>query len=370
MDKTVAFDAIINEDTETINKYAKEGLIGQADESGMTPAHWGAFHGKCESIATLIRNNASLEESDKDGIKPYDWAKRNGHEEAASLIGYKLQADKLGWPLVNWLAKENQLKFLEFFLTEHNINEVDKDFGRSPLHWAVYNAAIDKNRDLLNIILDGKSLYIDLKDSENGQTALCMAAYLNDFETLKTILSRSPKIEIEDNFNYTPVLWAVDRQNEQSLSVLIEAGADITKKNINNISAIEIAEHKENKNIINLLNNSIKFDNSCEEFLILLKDIIKGREEAVNIYNVVILQNQSPKFTSLPQAAQELFKHSFDYFIDKMKPAKNNSFEKDILDKFKLLSSTPANQTIIKQDNSNILLNRLNSLLRKLGFEE
>jgi ankyrin repeat protein len=358
MKKPELFDSTMQEDVESLASFINEVDVNKIDVVGMTALHWGALYGKDKSVAFLLKNNAKCDIPDQDGIKAYDWAKHQGHDNSAQMIMLKMQADQMGWHIVNWLAKEGKHKILSWFIDEQNLNIVDKDFGRQALHWAVYNAKISKNHSTLKLLLDYKNIYLDLKDAADGRTPLIMAAYFEDLESVRLLINAKADLNVQDSSGSSALMWAVKKQNLHITKLLIAAGAELNLTNLQQLDALG-ASHSA---ITQIINYCLEHDGEINKFINMLLDVKNHHPHALEQWNTSIEQAE---FAQLPEVARKCLTKAY------LRLLKGPSlYSTNIYDKNKQLQplTKPITNFIPPEllNNQDLFIKRLKSQLNKL----
>ncbi|KAL4454038.1 hypothetical protein ABPG73_009837 [Tetrahymena malaccensis] len=98
-----------------------------------------------------------------------------------------------------------------------------------------------------------KGIDIDLKN-QNGGTALHYAAFSKSAESVMYLISKGSDINLQDNQGATPLfLAAIQPENTYIANKLLKKGADPRIKNKDGKNAIQIAQEKNNKDMVKLL---------------------------------------------------------------------------------------------------------------------
>jgi ankyrin repeat protein len=360
MKKPELFDSTMQEDVESLANFIDEVDVNKIDVVGMTALHWGALYGKDKSVAFLLKNNAKCDIPDQDGIRAYDWAKHQGHHNSAQMILLKMQADQMGWHIVNWLAKEGQYKILSWFIDEQNLNIVDKDFGRQALHWAVYNAKISNDRNTLKLLLDYKNIYLDLKDAADGRTALIMGAYFEDLESVRLLINAKADLNVQDVNGDSALMWAAKKQNVALTKLLIAGGAELSLKNSDNLDALALA--RSHPQITEIVSYCLEHDEVIKKFISILLEIKNHHPSALEHWNTSI---EHAEFLQLPEVAKKYLTKAY------LRLLKGPSlYSTNIFDKNKQLQplTKPITNFIPPEllNNQDLLIKRLKSQLNKL----
>ncbi|MCF2498875.1 ankyrin repeat domain-containing protein [Dyadobacter chenhuakuii] len=125
------------------------------------------------------------------------------------------------------------------------LNFVDRD-GRSPVFYSIAANNTDMLRNLLFAGADS-----NLQD-KNGWTPLHHAVQADNLEAIYFLLQSGANIEICDNHGNTPLWRAVfaSKGKGDTISLLINSGANANAKNHSGISPRDLAEQISNYDII------------------------------------------------------------------------------------------------------------------------
>jgi len=167
--------AVYMEDQVTFDHLLKQRASLEAkDESGATPLHIAATHGKMSALGWLLRCRADLVSADDKGYDALSWACLKGHQSAVGLL-LQNRADPEGnetgnakTPLV-LTAERGHLDCLQELLRGRaHLERTSKD-GSTPLMCAAHQAETEVVAFLL-----GKQATVNVADQE-GWTALLYA---------------------------------------------------------------------------------------------------------------------------------------------------------------------------------------------------
>ncbi len=81
---------------------------------------------------------------------------------------------------------------------------------------------IDDNDFMINCYLKAHPEYITCQMSSTGRTLLHVAARKDKIKILKLLISKGAKINVSDNDNMTPLLYAIKRKNYDMLDCLVK----------------------------------------------------------------------------------------------------------------------------------------------------
>jgi ankyrin repeat protein len=91
-----------------------------------------------------------------------------------------------------------------------------------------------------------------------GLTALSASVTFNDLVSVKALLKKAKKINIQSGGGFTPLMWAVynDYDNVDIINALLDKGADVNIKGDAGATALSIALKKGNTQTVALLKNA------------------------------------------------------------------------------------------------------------------
>ena len=191
-DMTALHFAVRHGNHDIIELLAKSGAnLNAADNSGWTPLHWCVFSDfkptAVASIALLTKLGARTEVFDEEGLTPMHWAFSNEHPEMVmALVSAGGNLEAIGpsgrTPFLHALMG-NRTPNLEAALWETGANLHAVDFkGQGAMHYAISTP----NRNLCQAI-SKKGVAINLQDNE-GNTPLMLAAKQLQHDSVSTLL--------------------------------------------------------------------------------------------------------------------------------------------------------------------------------------
>ncbi len=170
-----------------------------------------------------------------------------------------------------------------FIASTENINVLGSDGERSPLMFAADNNYEDivkllldnganpnlqnndgitalmitiahGNQDIAKLLLDNganPNIY-----SDNNDTALTIAIRFNHEPIVKLLLENGANPDYQDESGITHLMWTVRKGSKPVVKLLLDHGADFDVKiNKHGQTALDIAKEKEDKSIIELIEN-------------------------------------------------------------------------------------------------------------------
>ena len=143
---------------------------------------------------------------------------------------------------VSLLPKGNMMYGGKFSSVNHLSPE-----GRSPLHIAAGNGAVDLAKELIK-----RGANVNLPNNSE-QTPLHFAAWSNKLEIITLLLANMAKINAADKYGNTPLMFAVSRDNKDAVALLLSKNANRNIRNKAGQSATTIAEKKGFDDILGML---------------------------------------------------------------------------------------------------------------------
>jgi ankyrin repeat protein len=175
--------AVKNSDVSMVRVLQEAGCKTEADdEYGVTPLHYAARIGSAEIIEILLNGGAEVGAINKFGRTPLMEAAFHGHSEAADQL--IAQGDVLG----------------------------------------IVEAILLKRRNVANSLWQSGTPINYANDS--GMTALHAAVSIGDLDLVKELLDRGAEVTSIDLTERTPLLSAIQSENEALVSLLLDRGAD------------------------------------------------------------------------------------------------------------------------------------------------
>ncbi|KAF4340691.1 beta transducin [Fusarium beomiforme] len=128
------------------------------------------------------------------------------------------------------------------------VNSEQNMGGFIPLLWAAANG-----KDYFARLLLERGAAIEAKESDNGDTALILAARYGHRSMVELLLQFGAKINVRSAEGDTALAVAAHRGHASLVQYLIEVGADIELRNINGNTPLAIAARKGNEDVIRVL---------------------------------------------------------------------------------------------------------------------
>lgn len=196
-----------------------------------TPLHTAVYANQIKIVQILLDGGANVEvKFGKEGVKPLHMAAANVMHHIATLLlrkGAEIDAPSdYGTPLCVAIRQPQCCKCVEALLVAGaNVNYRGGDNLETPL---IVACAID-DHETARIVVDLLLLYgavVDLTNND-GYTPLMMAADMGHLGACKSLLARSPQLDIKTPkfLSENAMYFAVKKGHEEILDLLIEKGA-------------------------------------------------------------------------------------------------------------------------------------------------
>ena len=180
-----------------IERLAETGGVNACNEDGETPLHYAARHCSAEVITALLEAGAEIDTATQT------------HGHSALYLATAAGNSSAALALINAGA---------------NINEGPVISRRTPLIEAAKYCTVEVVSALINA-----GANVNASDWE-GISALHTAAF-NDPAIATTLLAAGALIEAIDDFQETPLFWAVDSDNPEVVKVLLDHNARVDRSN-------------------------------------------------------------------------------------------------------------------------------------------
>jgi ankyrin repeat protein len=164
--------------------------------------------------------------------------------------------DDIGWSVLMFAVNNGYKDIVNLLIEKGADINIQAKNGFNALMTAIQGKTTnhtDIAKKLINI-----NANLELKNKK-GNTSLMIAIDESKTEIANMIIKKNTNvINIQsDNDGYTPLMNAIEMNNIAIVKSLIEAGADITKKNNKGKTAFMMASNPENKQIIKLLSEKV-----------------------------------------------------------------------------------------------------------------
>ncbi|XP_074064956.1 uncharacterized protein LOC141504008 isoform X1 [Macrotis lagotis] len=259
--------------------------LNDGDEWNRTPLHLACVYGYPDVVTLLVEKKCHLNPRDLEGLTPLMRAIQGEQEECTSILlkhgadpkladSFKnntllhyaaygentaivsklLQYDcdlealnKDGFSPLLLAVKEDNKEMVEFFLMNGaNVNAVDSN-ERTPLHLAcVYGYP-----DVVTVLVE-KKCHLNPRDLE-GLTPLMRAIQGQEEECASILLKHGADLKLADSFNNNTLLhYAANGQNTAIVSKLLQYDCDLEALNKDGFTPLLLAVQADNKEMVEI----------------------------------------------------------------------------------------------------------------------
>ncbi len=250
------FKAIEENKLGVLNDKAIYSCINKKNKKGLTPIHYAVICKNTQAVRFLLEYGADIDIYNKYGFTPLQTASSMDYYEIVEvLMKHKLYKT---WyePMMLAASKNNYQTFYRLIKLGGDVNGYVKDKeGPSLLHWAAQEGNIDIIRllvengaapDLLNescltpLYMSASEGYLDIvnyliscganlegriEQGFNKTTPLMIATSWNRINVVDALLKQGANIEARDRDGRTSLFYAVLRQHNEVVDLLIRNGA-------------------------------------------------------------------------------------------------------------------------------------------------
>ncbi|WP_264688688.1 ankyrin repeat domain-containing protein [Wolbachia endosymbiont (group B) of Catoptria pinella] len=228
--------------------------IDAQDKEGRTLLCFAVSGNNLDMIQFLVDRGASIEAQDKSDYTPILYAAQSGKWDVLKLLisnGAKFNNEITyqGTPL-HFAVQEGNLDVVQFLLDKGADIEAQDAYNRKPLY-----IAVDANRlNVVNLLLDRGA---NLKATDMyGRTSLDLAIHKGyedivevlkqkqldldkellistekgDLEKVRDGIRQGANVNVQDGQGWTPVFWAIQKNNFNIVELLLNNNADIKVK--------------------------------------------------------------------------------------------------------------------------------------------
>ena len=218
---------------EVLSLLLKRGanVDAKSKKFGRTALYWACQERKLDCVEMLLDAGSAINVCDDDDCTPLVFAAFCGQKEVLSLLlqrGANVDAKnkKLGCTALHVACKEGKLDCVEMLLDAGSaINVCDDDDDFIPLILAAFCG----QKEVLSLLLQ-RGAIVDAKSKELGRTALHFACQEGKLDCVEMLLDAGSAINVCDDDDWTPLVFAAFCGQREILSRLLQRGAVIDAK--------------------------------------------------------------------------------------------------------------------------------------------
>ncbi|KAM0467641.1 hypothetical protein ACHAP7_011713 [Fusarium lateritium] len=210
---------------------------------GETLLHQVAKCGHQETTTFLLDRGLSISDRDHKGLTPLHHAIVGGSESIASAMIHRSRVsidipDGKGKTPLMYAVSNVRSIMVQRLLTNGSSCDFRDANGTTALHYA---AAEGFEAGLLSLVRYTKD--INMTD-DMGFTAIHHAVSNDKINALLVLITAKADLDVLDRRGYTPLMLAVYLDRPEAASVLLDRGANLYKRNLQQISAVDLEVKK------------------------------------------------------------------------------------------------------------------------------
>ncbi|WP_341814104.1 ankyrin repeat domain-containing protein [Wolbachia endosymbiont (group A) of Nomada flava] len=268
LDKKLLFAVVSRELNEIKNLISQGANLEAKYGDGSTPLHIASRNNYLDVLEYLVKSGANLEAKNRYGRTPLFIASWNGHLDIVKYLvenGANIEAqDAYNRKPLHIAVDANRLNVVNLLLDRGaNLKATDM-YGKTSL-----DLAIQKGYEDIIEVLKQKQLDLDkelLISTEEGDlekvrdsirqganvnvqgrqdwTPVFWAIQKNNFNIIELLLDNNADIKVKDNEGWTPLHWAVQLDSLNVVKYLVEKGADINALTADGRTSLDIVREK------------------------------------------------------------------------------------------------------------------------------
>jgi len=256
------FTAVINRDIDEVRRALIDGAPADVvEDDGETPLMKAARNGSAAIAALLLAFGADASRSARRGSTPWEMGARNPKSAVAEVF-------KRGWrsarrEALRQFAAEGDTDMLRALLSSGSLSAAECGDDHSLLHLCV-NGCTSEGHICCSKLLIAARCSVDVVNSL-GETSLLVAVRNTVAEQRKDVQRLllqlcAALIDAKANANAsdailreTPLMEAVSGGCLPAIQLLLKAGADVARKNVNMLTALDFAEGSAEPTVLNLI---------------------------------------------------------------------------------------------------------------------
>lgn len=244
----------------------KGASIDIRNRLGYTPLHIAVQMQNKEVVEYLLdkkeHQSADPNIYSKDGRRPLDIACEKGLLSIVELLGKKTESVKKETfdTILHGIFILQNMEYVEILQMLHTFKvdqlydpNVQDSEGNTPLHLALSH----KLEQPYVLFFCSYELNLKIKN-EKKQTPLHVAVLVENQETVELLINKGADLNINGNAGQTPLHVAIRTKNQDAIKLLIEKGADLKIKDNYNQSALDLATSMNDQAAILLIKNKIE----------------------------------------------------------------------------------------------------------------
>ena len=236
----------------------RASLFDSRDDDGLTPLFYATDSDHREVALILLNSGADVDATDKQGQTSLSHAVNNGYPHMAQLLlkggANSERRDERGLTALLHAAIHGRTKIIQYLLESGaDANAID-EAGQTPIMYALQCLFPSGRVGNVSILLTAgaETNTID----KQGRTALSYAA--SDRAVVRLLLESGANPNIVDSRGRAPLHYAVLAGADDSSKYLISAGADVTLRDEEGTTPLELARRLRNEDILLFMEQNLR----------------------------------------------------------------------------------------------------------------
>ncbi len=229
--------------------------VNEKNYAGITPLTIAAEKGNMNIIKMLVEDGkAQINDPSSYGVTPLIAAAAAGNAEVVDYLVTKgadvTAKDDLGkTALIYASGADNPQLITNLIKLDKNAVNLPDNSGNTPLIYAAQKGLNDNIKVLLN-----NGAKANYRNPATGLSAIAAAAAEGHTDTIR-LLARTGKadVNISDLSGRTPIFYAVEQDQPESLRTLFSLGADVNAQDNNGVTALMRASAKGRQDCVEIL---------------------------------------------------------------------------------------------------------------------
>lgn len=229
-------------------------------DNGQTIAHTAAKKGALNVLKVIRdKNSRLLSQKDSDNMLPLNYAIASGHVEVVEyLLNYSelKNLDNNGRNLLFFAIQANNLELVKLFVGKGISVFEANNKGITPYQFAKQKVGVNPQivEFLESLLLSNNQDSSGI--SSNDANRIFMLIRDNKNDELERILVNNPSLlNVRDEFNITPLIFAVNYNNLEMVAMFVGLGADVSARDDFGMTALDHARDLGFLKIENYLDN-------------------------------------------------------------------------------------------------------------------
>ena len=232
---------------------SKNVAVDTLDGAGFTALHLASERGYQEIVKLVLAHGVNVNKADRSGCTPLLLASRERHCEVVQLLLDRVAKvdvpDDHGRTALCYVSKLGDDAMARILLNAGaSPNAVDDEDGWAPIH----HAASRGNFETLNLLV-AEGADINLFTRNHRRSVLHLAAQSESENTVKILLDAGANIEATDEYGITALHLAARSDSKETVLILLDRGAKVDATDYSDFTALHAATESARVDIMKTL---------------------------------------------------------------------------------------------------------------------